>query len=101
MFKTDEFQYETMNRRFLHEFSSSSVSAFNAFMLGSNVTDQNMNTDPLFYDDGFEDDEDGTESDCSTSYGYSSDQDGLHGSENLFLTVHLPFEFFLMYKFLF
>lgn len=78
----DIFGFEAMNRRFMYEFSSSSVSALNGFMLGNGIGDQNMNTDAFFYDDGFEDGEeedDGSISDSSTSYSYGSDQEGVAG----------------------
>lgn len=95
MFEADVFGFEAMNRRFMYEFSSSSVSALNGFMLGSGIGDQNMNTEALFYDDGFEDgdEDDGSISDCSTSYSYGSDQEGITGSIRTYFTVVVFFKF--------
>lgn len=80
MFETDVFGLEAMNRRFMYEFSSSSVSALNGFMLGGSIneTSNGAPADSFFYDDGFEDgdDDDGSLSDCSTNYSYGSDQEG-------------------------
>ncbi|XKL67889.1 hypothetical protein PGB90_003380 [Kerria lacca] len=41
-----------------------------------------MNTDSLFYDDGFDDgdEDDDSISDCSTNYSYGSDQEGITGN---------------------
>ncbi len=88
MFETDIFGFEAMNRRFMYEFSPS-VPAFNGFMIGNGIADQNMNTDALFYEDSFEDGEedDGSISDCSTSYSYSSDQEGITGEVGGFVKI--------------
>lgn len=86
MFETDIFGLEAMNRRFMYEFSSSSVPTLNGFVFSNGLTDQNMNTDTLLYDDGFDDgdEDDGTISDCSTSYSYGSDQEGVTGTRYAF-----------------
>ena len=82
--KQIKFEFQAMNRRFLHEVSSSSVSSLNGITFGGNTADQTMNTGVLFYNNGFENDDDCCMSDCSTSCSYSSDLEGLYGTNHNF-----------------